>query len=193
VAAHRADCDDGAMAPVVNLKHGTWDEARALIGTTLAVTEGVDAVSAGDIRRKLEVIGFDCPLHTDESCAREYGYETVVSPVSMTRVWAMPAYWRPGRPRIGDEQMSTPIAGSEVPGVGDTLIATNARTEHLAPIYPRDRITATAVLRSVSEKRTSLGPGAFITIETTYSNQRDETVTIETVTLLRYQQQSEAS
>jgi acyl dehydratase len=181
------------MAEVSNLKHGSWDDARTLIGTTLAVIDGVDVATAGDMRRKLEVIGWDCPLHTDAEVARAHGYEDVVSPVSMARVWAMPAYWSPGTPRIGDEAMSTPIAGAEVPGVGDTLIATNARTEHHTPIYPGDRIRGTAVLTAVSEKQTRLGPGAFITIQTTYTNQRDETVSVETVTLLRYQQTSEDS
>lgn len=178
------------MAQVSNLKHGSWDDARALIGTTLAVVDGADAVTAGDIRRKLEAIGWDCPLHTDPGLAREYGYADVVSPVSMVRVWAMPAYWMPGDPRIETEAMSTPIPGSEVPGVGDTLIATNARIEHHRPIYPGDRIRGTARLTGVSEKRTRLGPGAFITIETRYTNQRDDLVSVETVTLLRYQQES---
>jgi uncharacterized protein len=177
------------MADVSNLAHGTWAEAEAMVGSTIATTAGADAVSAGDIRRKLEVIGFDCPLHYDEECARRHGYETIVSPVSMTRVWAMPAYWSPGEPMLGEEPMSTPIAATSVPGEGDTLIATGVRTEHLAPIHPGDRISAAVVLRSVTPKRTSLGPGAFLVVETTYSNQRGDAVSIETVTLLRFQQQ----
>jgi acyl dehydratase len=179
------------MAGVSNLAPGTWAEAEAMVGTTIVTLEGADAVSMGDIRRKLEVIGWDCPLHSDEACAREHGYETIVSPVSMARVWAMPAYWSPGQPTLGVEPMSTPIPATDVPGEGDTMIATGVRTEHLAPIYPGDRISATAVLRSVTRKNTSLGPGAFLVIETTYANQRDERVSIETVTLLRFQRQAD--
>lgn len=179
------------MAGVANLAHGTWEQAEAMVGQTIATLSGVDAVSAGDIRRKLEVLGFDCPLHYDEACAREHGYKTIVSPVSMTRVWAMPAYWDPGQPPLGAEPMSTPIPATDIPGEGDTLIATGVRTEHLAPIYPGDRISAAAVLRSVTRKNTRVGPGAFLVVQTTYTNQRGETVSIETVTLLRYQQQPE--
>jgi acyl dehydratase len=180
------------MANVSNLAPGTWDHAEAMVGSTIATQSGADAVSAGDIRRKLEVIGWDCPLHYDEACARRHGYDTIVSPVSMARVWAMPAYWSPGEPMLGVEPLSTPIPAAGVPGEGDTMIATGVRTEHLAPIYPGDRISAAAVLRSVTRKHTRLGPGAFLVVETTYSNQHGEAVSIETVTLLRFQQQSEA-
>jgi acyl dehydratase len=181
------------MAGVSNLAQGTWEQAEAMIGSTIAELTGADEVSVGDIRRKLEVIGFDCPLHHDEQCAREHGYETIVSPVSMARVWAMPAYWSPGQPPLGEEPMSTPIPATDVPGEGDTMIATGVRTEHLAPIYPGDRISATAVLRSVTRKTTRIGAGAFLVVETTYTNQRGEAVSVETVTLLRFQQHPEES
>jgi hypothetical protein len=176
------------MGGVSNLAHGTWDQAEAMIGSTIAVISGADAVSVADIRRKLEVIGWDCCLHYDDACARAHGYETVVSPVSMARVWAMPAYWKPGDPTLGADPMSTPIPATAIPGEGDTLIATNVRLEYMAPIYPGDRISAAAVLRSVQRKRTRVGPGAFLTVETTYTNQREETVAIEVATLLRFQQ-----
>jgi 3-methylfumaryl-CoA hydratase len=180
------------MAGVSNLAQGTWAQATAMIGTTLATWTGADAVSAGDIRRKLEVIGFDCPLHDDAAAASDHGYRTIVSPVSMVRVWAMPPYWVPGLPPMGAEPMSTPIPATTVPGEGDTMIATRIRTEHLAPVYPGDRISGTAVLRSVTPKNTRVGPGAFLVVETTYSNQRGEIVSIETATLLRYQQNEDS-
>jgi 3-methylfumaryl-CoA hydratase len=176
------------MAGVSNLAPGTWTQAEAMVGSTIATLTGADAVSVGDIRRKLEVIGWDCPLHTDDAAARRHGYDSIVSPVSMARVWAMPAYWSPGQPTLGTEPMSTPIPATDIPGEGDTMIATGVRTEHLAPIYSGDRISATAVLRSVTRKNTRLGPGAFLVVETTYTNQRGERVAIETVTLLRFQQ-----
>ncbi|MBI5104859.1 MAG: MaoC family dehydratase N-terminal domain-containing protein [Solirubrobacterales bacterium] len=178
------------MSGAANLAQGTWEQAEALVGTTIAALEGADPVSAADIRRKLEVIGLDCPLHTDPDVARGLGHPDVVSPVSMVRVWAMPAYWRPGAPRVGAELMTTPLPAASVPGEGDTMIATSVRMEHRRPLHPGDRVTATAVLKSVTRKTTRVGPGAFLVVETTYRNQRGEDVTVETVTLLRYQQQT---
>src|SRR5215208_3267448 len=72
---------------------GSWDEAQAMVGQVIGRSHGPDPVSAADIRRKLEAIGFDCPLHYDEATAREHGYRTMVAPVSMTRAWSLPAYW----------------------------------------------------------------------------------------------------
>ncbi len=177
------------MTGVSNLAAGTWADAEAMVGRTIATLEGADPVSIGDIRRKLEVLGFDSPLHTDEACARAHGFRTVVSPCSMTRVWAMPPYWEPGQPRLGAEQLSTPIPATMVPGEGDTMIATQVRVDYLAPAYPGDRIVARAVLKSVVTKTTRVGPGAFLVVETTYTNQADEVIAIETATLLRYAQQ----
>lgn len=174
------------------LAEGTWDDARTLIGETIAAFEGADAVNTADIRRKLEVIGLDCALHYDEAFARRHGYETIVSPVSMARVWAMPPYWQPGEGRPGPEPLTAPIAAASVPGEGDTMIAVSARTEHLKPLYPGDRVSATAVLESITEKTTRVGKGAFIVVATTYRNQHDEAVAVETTTLFRYESEDDA-
>jgi N-terminal half of MaoC dehydratase len=170
-----------------NLAHGSWEQAEALVGHELLRLEGADEVTAGDFRRKLEAIGFDCALHYDEATAREHGYRSVVSPVSMTRVFALPAYWRPGEPRIGTQPQVPSIAGAKVPGEGDTLIATKVRMEYREPIYPGERVSGVAVLKSVARKTTRVGPGAFLVVETTYTKQTGEVVGVETATLLRYQ------
>lgn len=177
------------MDAASNLAQGTWEEAEAMIGLPLMTLEGADVVSAADFRRKLEAIGFDCPLHYDEECARAHGYRTVVSPVSMSRVFALPPYWRPGEPRIETQPKIPAVAGASVPGVGDTLIATAIRMEYLELVYPGDRISGVAVLKSVQRKTTRIGPGAFLVVETTYSNQSGAAVAVETATLFRYQRQ----
>lgn len=182
--------DRGARTPEVSgpvtLARGTWADAEALIGKVIARTEGVDCVTAADIRRRLEALCWDEPLHYDDDLARRHGYRAAVSPVTMARAWAMPAYWSPGEPRIGSEQLTTPLAAAAVPGEGDTMIATAVRTRYGAAVHPGDRISSSAVLRSVTQKRTRLGPGAFIVVETTYSNQDGETVAVESTTLFRY-------
>ena len=165
---------------------GDWSAAQAMVGEVIGRLEGPDAVSEADIRRKLEAIGFDCPLHHDAACAQAHGFRTIVSPVSMTRVWATPTYWEPGRPRIGDEAVATPVAARDIPGEGDTIIATQIRTEHFEPLHPGDRVSGVSVLRSVTPKTTRIGTGAFLVIETTYTNQRHDVVTVETATVFRF-------
>src|SRR5436190_12877342 len=58
--------------------------------------DGVDEVTLSDIRRKLEVYCFDCPLHYDAQVAQAHGYRTVVAPVAMSGLWAVPPYWTSG-------------------------------------------------------------------------------------------------
>jgi uncharacterized protein len=169
-----------------NLRHGTWEEAEAMIGQVISVQRGADAVSAADIRRKLEVIGWDEPIHTDEEAARRHGHRAIVSPGSMLRTWVTPAYWSPGDPPLGDQQLVPPIALAAVPAPVPKLFATDTSTRHLAPVYVGDRITATARLTSVTRKRTSVGDGAFMIIETTYTNQDGDVVAVESLTAFRF-------
>src|SRR6266540_7322262 len=54
--------------------------------------DGVDEVTLNDIRHKLEVYCFDCPLHWDAEVAQAHGYRTVVAPVAMTGNWTVAPY-----------------------------------------------------------------------------------------------------
>jgi acyl dehydratase len=163
-----------------------WGDAIGQVGQTIGATVGPEAVSLADIRRKLEVIGLDCPLHYDEACARSHGYRTVVSPVSMTRVWTIAPNWLPGQPPPGREPHLTLLPSAEVPGHGDTIVAAQVSIEHHEPAYPGDRVSGTAVLRKVTPKTTRVGPGAFLEVETTYTNQRAKLLAIEAATLFRF-------
>lgn len=62
--------------------------------------EGVDDVTGSDIRRKLEVYCFDCPLHYDAQVAKAHGFRDIIAPVAMTPLWAQPPYWAPGAPPL---------------------------------------------------------------------------------------------
>lgn len=181
------------MSERSNLAHGTWAEAEALVGQELLRLEGPDAVSEADFRRKLETIGWSCPLHLDAAVAREHGHPTVVSPVSMTRVFSLPAYWEPGRPRVGTQPQIPALAGTRVPGEGDALIATGVRMDYHDPILPGDRISGVAVLERFERKRTRVGDGAFFVVRTTYTKQSGEVVAVETVTFFRYQREEDGA
>jgi acyl dehydratase len=169
-----------------NLAQGSWADAEAMVGQTLSRIEGVDPASAADIRRKLEVVGLDCPLHYHETVAQANGYRTIVSPVSMMRTWVTPAYWSPGEPLVADRALFPPIPIAAVPGPGDRMFATGTKFEFLAPVYPGDKLTATAVLKSVTRKSISVGDGAFVVLETTYTNQAEEPVARDELTVFRF-------
>jgi uncharacterized protein len=168
-----------------NLAQGTWEEAEAMVGETLSRIEGADVVSLADIRRKLEVMSFAEPVHEDAEAAKAAGYRDVISPVSMTRTWVTPAYWKAGDGPVGTRDLFPPIPVAEVPGPGNRLLATGTRTWYMKPIHPGDRITGTAVLTSVTRKKLSIGEGAFMVVSTTYTNQDDEAVARDELTVFR--------
>jgi acyl dehydratase len=171
-----------AKAPV----NGSWSDAVRQVGQTIGTTRGPETVTLADIRRKLEVIGLDCPLHYDAACAKSLGYRTVVSPVSMTRAWTIAPNWLPGQPAPGGEPHRTLLPSADTPGHGDTIIAAQLSIEHREPVYPGDRVSGTAVLRGVTPKTTRVGPGAFLEVETTYTNQHAVLLAVEAATLFRF-------
>ena len=66
----------------------TWEDTKSWIGRALSVPEGEggDAVEAGTIRRRLEVLEFGCPLHYDEKVAKEAGYKGVFAPYDASEI-----------------------------------------------------------------------------------------------------------
>jgi acyl dehydratase len=171
-----------------DLKQGTWQDTESWIGKELATFTGADEVTQADIRRRLEVLALDCPLHYDEATAREYGYRGVVAPTAMLMSWSMPSYWAPGQPRpeLDDPVYLPPYPGVAIPAPGDSMFATYSETEYAEPVYPGDRISGSSRLLSVTRKRLSVGDGAFLVIETTYTKQTGEVVGVEQLTLFRY-------
>src|SRR5918992_2589219 len=178
------------MAPAMqlDLKRGTWEETEQWVGRELARFTGADEVTVGDIRRRLESLAWDCPLHYDEDVARRHGYRTIVAPATMLMTWALPPYWSPGdpRPQLDDPALIPPLPACKLPAPGDCLFATSSETEYFEPVYPGDRITATSVLLEITRKRLSVGDGAFLLVGTTYVKQTGEVVGVERTTFFRY-------
>ena len=178
----------GDATQLVDLRPGTWEEAQSWVGRELGRYTGADDVTLGDIRRRCEVLAWDCPLHYDEAVALANGDRTMVAPATMLRTWAMPPYWEPGdpRPHLDDPALAPSYPFTQIPAPGECIFATDSDTEYLEPVYPGDRITATSVLREINRKRLSVGDGAFFLIETTYTKQTGEVVGVERLTVFRY-------
>lgn len=172
-----------------DLKPGTWEEAQSWIGRELSRFTGADAVSVADIRRRLEVLAWDCPLHYDDQVAKAHGYRETVAPTAMLMTWSMPPYWKPGdpRPSLDGPVQLPPYPGVQIPAPGDSMFATHVETDYLEPVYPGDRISGSSQLIALTRKQLSVGDGAFFTIQTTYTKQTGAVVGIERLTLFRYE------
>jgi acyl dehydratase len=153
------------------------------------VHEGVDEVTLNDIRHKLEVYCFDCPLHYDEQVAQAHGYRTVVAPVAMTGLWMVSPYWTPGEPppfAPGRRERNGTFRRMEVPEPFTRGFNAASEWEAYEPLYPGDKLLSTSKLIKIEPKTTRVGTGAFITSESRITKQTGELVLISRGTGYRY-------
>jgi acyl dehydratase len=163
------------------------DETERWIGREHGFA-GVDEVSRNDIRRKLEVYCFHCPLHDDDEAARAHGYRGLVAPRTLTPLWAMPAYWTPGGPPAWGPGLAEKPGGVriEVPNPFAKAVNAASEWEYFEPLYLGDRLCGSWKLIEVKPRQTRLGNGAFLTFETQIHKTTGERVAITRNTLLRY-------
>jgi 3-methylfumaryl-CoA hydratase len=172
-------------------RSATLDELQAWIGREHGFS-GVDEVTRSDIRRKLEVYCFDCPLHYDDETARPFGYRSLVAPVAMTPLWAMPAYWTPGEPIFYGPGLREKAGGirTDLPNVYPRGVNTATEWEYFEPLYPGDRLEGNWRLVEIKPRQTRLGDGVFLTVETSIFKQSGELVAKNRNTGFRYQEKS---
>jgi len=146
---------------------------------------GPDAVELGSIRKLVEPLELDCPLHHDRALAVDLGYRDVPAPMSSVISFTIPPVWQPGdepvftrADRDGQpERTSTgPMhTGLEPPVSG--FFATDAAVDYLLPVVVGDRVRRRGnKLVACVPKETSVGRGAFSTWQSEIVNQRDEVV-----------------
>lgn len=75
-----------------------WDGVIAAIGSDWESTPrvGADRIEPGAVRRCLEVLEFNCALHSDPAVARAQGYPDIIVPYMATLAWTLPPMWQPG-------------------------------------------------------------------------------------------------
>lgn len=163
------------------------DEARAWIGRAHTI-EGADEVSRNDIRRKLEVYCFECPLHSDDATAQRHGYALAPAPSALIPLWAMPPYWSDGDPPLF--QPGVPEKdGSNVLNIPTPFpdgVNAASEVEYFEPVYPGDRLRAISQLVEVKPRETRLGNGVFLTLETAIEKQSGVRVSLRRNTTFRY-------
>lgn len=173
-------------------RDGVLDELRGWIGREHAYA-GVDEVSRNDIRRKLEVYCFHCPLYTDDATARAHGYRMAVAPTAMTLLWSLQAYWSAGDPAIFAPGMPERDGSlrMEVPSPYSSTVNAGMEVEYFEPLYPGDRLHGVWKLIDVKPKQTRLGEGAFFTFENRLWKQTEELVAVRRSTSFQYDRRSD--
>ncbi len=160
------------------------------------IIQGADEVSRNDIRRKLEVYCFDCPLHTDDEVARAHGYRLTPAPGALIPLWTLQAYWSPGEPPLfgpgKPEKDGAPRA--RLPStVFTSTVNAAAEVDYFEPVYPGDRLRSVTKLIEVKPKRSRLGEGVFLTMQTSVSNQSGIVVCVRRNTSFHYDKRDQGS
>lgn len=136
------------------------------------VAFGADAVEVGAIRRYLEPLEIDSPLHYDADAARAHGYPDVIAPYTAVMPFSVPAMWQPGEPTLYDDPghdaqpARSPINNQDMPlGPPTTgFFATDVEIDFVRPLVVGERVGRRGRrLVSCAPKETSMGRGAFLT------------------------------
>lgn len=166
-----------------------------------AAPPDADPIERSAIRRYLEPLEFDCPLHYDAAVARAHGYDDVVLPCTALMTFALAPAWRPGEVVFDSAERDAQPARSAVSGLRSPLeppttgfFATEYEVEYRRPAVVGDRLARRgARLVACVPKETKVGRGAFLTWETDIVNQHGEVVAHMRSSFFRYNPVTEAS
>lgn len=165
-----------------------WGGMTAAVGRDFsdgAVTYGADPVAVSDIRRFLEPLEFDCPLHYDREAAQAAGFADVTLPYTAVMTWSIPAMWSPGDPPLFDDDSRdaqparSPINNADPGPAPPTsgFFATDLEMDFLRPVVAGERVARRGrKLLSCTPKETSVGRGAFLNWESEFTNGRGEVI-----------------
>lgn len=162
-----------------------WDPVVQAVGRDFLdgeVTWGGDRVEPGAIRRYLEPLELDCPLHTDVGVARAAGFTEVTMPYTGVMPWTLPAAWVPGEVLFDSHDRNAQPVRSAINdsglGIGPRttgFFGTDVAIDFLRPVAAGERIGRRGKrLLSCTPKETSVGKGAFMTWESEVVSDRDE-------------------
>jgi hypothetical protein len=157
----------------------TWAPMVARVGEDFAngvIRWGADLIEAGAVRRYVEVLEFDCPLHQGPDA---------VAPSTSLASFTLPAMWPAGQPPVftsdarNAEPERSPLKGTRPEGMPPTTayMATDYEVDYLQPARRGDRLGRRGNrLVRCEPKATKVGRGAFTTWEYDIVNQREEVV-----------------
>jgi acyl dehydratase len=146
----------------VHLVDGTYEEARAMVGTSGGVEVADKPVTIALIRYFCAMVHDANASYWDDEFARRHWGE-VIAPPAMLLTWLLTTDWRPG----AAEPHTMLLA--KVPLPGTTVISVGTDTEFFQPMRAGDRLQVEETLVDVSERKAmALGDGHFLTTESVF-------------------------
>lgn len=165
-----------------------WQPMMARVGEDFSHAEthsSADVIEQGAVRRYLEVLEFDCPLHFDAALAQQLGHAAPTVPSTSLMTWSLPPMWSPGEPPVftsdarNAEPERSPLKGVRPDGMPETsaYMATDCEVDYLRPVHVGDRLERRGRrLVQCEPKETKVGLGAFTTWEYDIVDQHEHIV-----------------
>ena len=160
------------------------DDVLSLIGKEATARVSPDVVTEGDIRRFVQAVMDDNPVHYDEEIASKSKYGGVAAPGSYPITFV--GKRSPGSPDPlveGEQGVGQHTRELHVPIPGDPrLFHGSSELEVRRLARPGERITMRTRLTDIHERTGRSGRLAFVVTEKTFTNQDGEVLCIERYT-----------
>ncbi|MFO8011535.1 MAG: MaoC family dehydratase N-terminal domain-containing protein [Dehalococcoidia bacterium] len=161
-----------------------YQALKALVGEESEPRRSNDDVNRAMIRHWCESLQLDNPLYYDDEYARGAGYDGIIMPPTMIQVYCLPVFWPESAAPIDPIYRAGQICAEA--GYPAT-VGVSYEYEFFHPLYPGDDLYWTIQIASVStEKTTRLGTGYFVTSMYSYTNQRNELISRQYMTVFNY-------
>jgi hypothetical protein len=149
------------------------DDMRARIGVeSEPVTYEIDNTGCRQFAR---AVGYTDPVYYDEAAAKTAGHRGIPAPVGFL---GHPVVV-PGGPSRMPEAFRLDIPYKRVLNGGTDI-------EYIKDVCAGDRLTAATKLSGLTEREGRMGPMLIVNTETTFRNEKGETVAIQRGTAIRY-------
>ncbi|MGH9030331.1 MAG: bifunctional MaoC family dehydratase N-terminal/OB-fold nucleic acid binding domain-containing protein [Acidimicrobiales bacterium] len=170
-----------------------------------------DPVNQAMIRHWVEAIGDENPVYVDTRAAVANGFPGIVAPPTMLQAWVMRGYRATaalesarakdrgsGGPAAVQPRADPPVVGPAsaaqdelfalLDAAGFTsVVATNCEQHYNRPLVLGDKLTASSVIESVSDRKTTgLGEGYFVTSRTDFVDDDGDQVATMRFRVLRF-------
>ncbi len=157
-------------------KESFLTQLRSQVGNTGDTITARDAVNQSTIRNWCDAVSESNPHYLNPEAAEEGPYGQIVAPPAMLQVWSMPGLIMGQQPQRSKDPSSATYAMLDEAGFV-SVVATNVEYVFHRYLKLGDVISGRTKLVDVSEeKATGLGIGHFVTTETEYVDENDESV-----------------
>lgn len=182
VATESQEAVQESMADYVPLAIGTYEDARAMIGTSTPPTRSMVPIELGLVRTFAGLVEDANPCYWDPAVSEEI-WGAQIAPHGLLRSMFCLPRWTP------EKAVSVPAAFSRtVPLPGRSLINVESGQTFHRPLRVGDWITLTETLDDVSEaKNTRLGTGHFLYTSQRYTDDDGEEIATGYGRLLRFE------